>query len=119
MTVIPPTKQEQSDQLTRMCENAYHGLAQVKTEGQALNFDDDESYATTPDDIIQAAKNDKSRWIELRYDPKEDTANIDTMLETVSELIDIELIKGSMSIDDDVYLLIKCLANRYVDDSGL
>ena len=83
------------------------GLATVKMEGACTDYS---SGKETP---MVNHNPSETRWIELCYDPEEDMSCID--IESIFSRIDKE-IKDSNYTDDEVYLIIKSIANRYVKD---
>lgn len=89
------------------------GLAVAKAEG--------ESFVFIPGDFASEDKGlPPTRWIEMCYDPSEDVTHLEPLIETITQLIDSKLIslnKGNIT-NDDVYLLIKSLANKYTKDEG-
>ena len=88
------------------------GLAQVKSEGRSIPF--------SPGELTPSKESQKTRWIEMCYDPKEDVSHLESYIKTISQVIDSGIIssnKGSLT-KDDVYLIIKSIANKYDDNHG-
>ena len=89
------------------------GLAQIKQEGHTFNLKTGESHKTTPEELSDARADKTSRWIELHYDSKEDMSHID--IEPFREVFQTQQACNNYT-DDDMYLIIKDLANEFVKD---
>ena len=83
------------------------GLAQVKREGTTANYLTGKKGAHTK---LQG----ETRWIELCYDPKEDVSHID--LDPIRQTLQDQIAMNKYS-EDDVYLMIKSIANEFLDKS--
>tara|TARA_R110000851_G_scaffold258323_1_gene410750 strand:+ start:99 stop:386 length:288 start_codon:yes stop_codon:yes gene_type:complete len=93
--------------------NAEFGLAQVKREGSIVNV------ATGKEVSAEEAglyKPSKTRWIELCYDPNESMGRID--LEPLREAIQTQQSCNNYT-EDEMYLIIKSLANEFIAEGGL
>ena len=84
------------------------GLSPLKKEGELIVFDDKSTTEADPDRL-------PTRWIEMCYDPNECTSHIENVEQTIIGLIDSKRISGEFS-EDDVYLLVKSIANKLVED---
>lgn len=87
------------------------GLAPVKKEGSAASWERNFKEVATKTPAI-----DESRWIELRYDPKEVKVKILPAVKTLSQLIDVEILNGNLELDD-VEQLLTVLASHYISPS--
>jgi hypothetical protein len=79
------------------------GLAQVKREGSIINLGTSEEAAMY--------KPSATRWIELCYDPDESLGRIN--LEPFIEAIQTEKLCNNYT-EDEMYLIIKSLANKFL-----
>lgn len=93
-----------------MTDYSGFGLAQIKREGVCFDFEtgeevDRKDYKPSP-----------TRWIEMCYDPREDVSHMNDLITTISQLIDTKLLASEPNhlTEDDVYLLIKHIANKFV-----
>jgi hypothetical protein len=85
------------------------GLAPIKREGELLSYEDGKQ--VDPKDY----KPSKTRWIEMCYDPDEDLSHID--LEPFREVFQTQQMCNSYT-EDDIYLIIKALANEFIEEGG-
>jgi len=83
------------------------GLAQLKPEGACIDYS---SGKETP---MVNHNPSETRWIELCYDPKEDMSHID--IEPFREVFQTQQLCNSYT-EDDIYLIIKAIANEFVED---
>ena len=96
-------------------ESESFGLAKIKQEGKTLSYDTQATFKP----LKFRKPNSETRWIELCYDPKEDTSKINALTETIAQLIDSNLLSSQSPLtEDDCYLLIKTLANKYIPEGG-
>lgn len=85
-----------------------YGLATVKAEGGVSSFDHLVEFNGELD-------KSETRWIEMCYDPAEDMSHID--LDPFREAFQTQQLCNNYT-DDDMYLIIKSLANEFINDKG-
>lgn len=88
------------------------GLAHDKPEGSAISMDTGKNVSATED---APSGPSKTRWIEMCYDPNEDMSHID--LEPFREAFQTQQSCNGYT-DDDMYLIIKAIANEFINDEG-
>ena len=86
-------------------------LATLKTEGAAAVFDTAIPQRSRP----KRREISKTRLIELWYDPKESLGRID--LEPIREAIQAQQSCNNYT-EDEMYLIIKSLANEFIPKGG-
>jgi hypothetical protein len=80
------------------------GLASTKSEGAEVLFD-------AGVDSLTNSKPSNTRWIELCYDPDDPVDR--------AKYEEAEALISGLGLDDDqLYVMITALANRFVNDSG-
>ena len=93
------------------------GLASVKREGSTVLVDKEQGMklAMEQDNAIS-----KTRWIELCFDPEESTARVDVALDSIYQCIDDSvLISPAGLTEDDIYLMVKSIANKYLPEGSI
>ncbi len=88
------------------------GLPPLKREGAC--YIDHKEVTKEEYDHYKAEHPSTTRWIELCYDSEEDMSNALPIFDTISQMIDFNLVREKLFTEDDAYLLIKALANKYV-----
>jgi len=93
------------------------GLVSSKPEGEFVIMDPGEIESQGSIVICEQVK---TRWIEMCYDPSEDVTHLEPIIETISQLLDSKLISSNEGniTEDDVYLIIKSIANKFINDTG-
>jgi hypothetical protein len=89
-------------------EGSGFGLVPIKPEGERISFDNLESKG-------DKAPAPKTRWIEMCYNPSEDMSHID--LGPFREVFQTQQSCNGYT-DDDIYLIIKSIANEFINDEG-
>lgn len=88
-------------------EDRGFGLAEAKPEGQAMSFD--------PLHFGSDASVSNTRWIEVCYDPEEDVSHLP--IDQIREAMQTAILCNNLS-NDDVYLMIKAIANEFIEEEG-